>query len=123
MHKTCSFYKPALKTIVICIVCPWTDGTKKKHYFQGFFVSFSYLFFLFYFISSFIPRFILPHAKMFTLFQKVNLSKLLFFHSTYLFRHLDLSLSLFRPCSQISDKNSMTVSLLPKWTSTSASTG
>jgi len=108
---------------VICIVCSCTDGEKKKHYSQGFFVSFSYLFFLFYFIFSFIPRFILPHAKMLIIFQKVNLTKLFFFYSTCLFRHLDLSLSLFRLCSQISDKNSMTISLLRKWTRTSASAG
>ena len=49
--------------------------------------------------------------------------KLFFFYSTCLFRHLDLSLSLFRLCSQIAGKNSMTVSLLCKWTRTSASAG
>lgn len=96
---------------------------KKETLFSRFFVTFTYLFFVFYFISSFIPRFILPHAEMLTLFQKVNLTQLLFFYSTRLFRHLDLSLSLFRICSQISDKNSMTISLLCKWTSTSASAG
>jgi hypothetical protein len=96
---------------------------KKETLFSRFFASFSYLFFLFYFIFSFIPRFILPYAKILILFQKVNLTKLLFFYSTCLFRHLDLSFSLFRLCSQISDKNSMTILLLRKWTSTSASAG
>jgi len=87
---------------------------KKETLLPRFFVSFLYVSFLLYFTFSFILRFILPHAKMLILFQKANLTKLLFFDATSLFRHLDLSLSLFRLCSQIPDKNSMTISLFLK---------
>jgi hypothetical protein len=122
MHKTCSFYKLALKNYCD-LYCLFMHRWKKRNIifkvFCVLFILFLLVLFNLFLYSQAYPTkcedaYTIPEG----IFDKFVVLLLHLFVSP--FRFISFSIQTF---SQISDKNSMTISLLLKWTSTAASAG